>query len=629
MDISWIYSQFLGLTESRVSLKVSEWAEQNRVLPNGLTPIPGPWNNDITPYLVEIMDCFSDTSSIQKVAIMKGTQLGFTTGVLENFMGYVIDYSPAPILFLTGDQEMAASSMELKIDRMLESTGLDKKIFSQSEKRHGKKTGDTKSKKEFPGGFLLAYGPRSGSKLRTFSIKYLLRDEIDAYPLTIGKEGDPLKISEKRTDAFEMVRKILDISTPIEENTSRITQRFKQGDQRYYNVKCKHCNKYQVMKWPGMNWECDKDGVLIYDSVYYECIHCGDHWKNHDKVDFLGSGKWVPTCKAKEHNMRSYHLSALYSPVGMKSWEACVSEYIEAKDDINALHTFYNTVLGIAWQDQGDAPKYELIMSNAGGYNRGEVSSKALFLTMGVDVQLDRIECELVAWGRNMISWSVDYYVLPVEDELLPKNNGSGTEDLNCSSWKELENILTSEYPIENGGGKMHIQMAFIDSGYSTNTVYEFCSKFDEGVFPVMGSKYKRGEYYKAFKVKTHDLTRFDLQADQFKSQLYSNLRKEAPTLNSSPYPSGYCHFPAGYDQKFYKMLTAEIKKKEVRKDGTTMRIFWELPKGRRNEALDTRVYAIGAVYVYAAMVSEDVYKTDSIMWREFWDYCENLIKDV
>ncbi|WP_419636776.1 terminase gpA endonuclease subunit, partial [Thiolapillus sp.] len=34
------------------------------------------------------------------------------------------------------------------------------------------------------------------------------------------------------------------------------------------------------------------------------------------------------------------------------------------------------------------------------------------FLTAGVDVQRDRLECEVVAWGRDKISWSVDYQVL-------------------------------------------------------------------------------------------------------------------------------------------------------------------------------------------------------------------------
>ena len=38
---------------------VSKWAEANRVLPDS-NSIPGPWRNSVTPYLVEIMDAFSD-----------------------------------------------------------------------------------------------------------------------------------------------------------------------------------------------------------------------------------------------------------------------------------------------------------------------------------------------------------------------------------------------------------------------------------------------------------------------------------------------------------------------------------------------------------------------------------------
>lgn len=57
----------------RPRLPVSRWAEANRVLPPG-SPIPGPWQNQVTPYLTEIMDAFSDGDA-EKIIFVKPTHL--------------------------------------------------------------------------------------------------------------------------------------------------------------------------------------------------------------------------------------------------------------------------------------------------------------------------------------------------------------------------------------------------------------------------------------------------------------------------------------------------------------------------------------------------------------------------
>ena len=41
-------------------LTVSEWAEANRVLSRENSAEAGPWRNERTPYLVDIMDAFTD-----------------------------------------------------------------------------------------------------------------------------------------------------------------------------------------------------------------------------------------------------------------------------------------------------------------------------------------------------------------------------------------------------------------------------------------------------------------------------------------------------------------------------------------------------------------------------------------
>jgi len=593
-------------------LSVSDWAEKKRILPQGLSPMPGPFTWKVTPYLREIADCFSENSPIQKTAIMKGTQLGFTVGIGENWMGYVIDVAPGPMMFVSGDKEMAQDAVEVRVDRMIESAGLADKIFSQTDKPHSKKTGDTKRKKEFPGGFLLALGPNVGAKLRQFSVRYLFYDEVDAYPQETGTEGDPLKLGERRTDAFERIRKILYISTPLVEQTSRIKPLFERGDQRYYYVPCRHCHHKQVIKWDRLKYEKDEFGRLIWNSVHYECERCYGHWKNEDKAYFLPRGEWRPTAEPMEPGFRSYHLSALYSPVGMRSWESICQEWIQVKEDPVMLRVFVNTVLGETWVERGEAPRYERIMLRREQYQVGILPEKAkpLLLTIGADVQKDRIEVEIVAWGKDKESWSVDYRVL-----------SGDTAHVDDPCWQKLRELITAKH------AGLPPAMVLIDAGYNTPTVYAFCEVYLRGVFPVMGDS-AISRHQKAFllrDVQGYQTTRVDLNTDFLKLELYGYLAKGMPE-DAETYPGGYCHFPQEYGEKYFRQLTAEERMKKTTSTGT-FRYVWHLASGRRNEALDARVYAMGALYVLRQFASEDLELEEEMAWSEFWNRCEKILK--
>ena len=182
IDKDYIITNFAVLTDDKVIYKVSEWAEEKRYLPPELSPIPGYYDNANNAPMVEIMDCMSENSPVREVALKKGAQVGWTTAVLENFLGYIIDYCPGPTMFVTATKAMAEQAVELRIDRMIQGAGLADKIFAQNAQSdsYNRKTGNTKSKKEFPGGFILPVGSNSPNSLRMTSVKYLLFDEIDA-----------------------------------------------------------------------------------------------------------------------------------------------------------------------------------------------------------------------------------------------------------------------------------------------------------------------------------------------------------------------------------------------------------------------------------------------------------------
>jgi phage terminase large subunit GpA-like protein len=619
-------------------ISVSEWAEQKRILPPSLTSRPGPFHWSVTPYLREIADCLSVHSPVTKVAVMKGARIGFTVGVLENFIGYVIDAEPGPMIYVSAGQGVAESTVELRIDAMIESAGLAGKIFTQSKQKANKKSGNTKSKKEFPGGYLLALGPNTGARLRGFGSRYLLLDEVDDYPHELGAQdntkgkralqGDPVELADWRTKEWGLRKKILYGSTPLVEQSSKIKPLFEAGDQRYYFVPCKHCGEMQPLRWRDekgeyrLKYEKNKAGIPMLETVHYECEKCGGHWKNDDKAIFLEKGEWRPTAEAREPYYRSYHISALYSPLGMYTWEEVILDWERSHDHPEKLKTFFNNVLGEPWVERGESPIWERIALRPHRYQAGSLpeNSKALFLTAGVDVQKDSLVVEVVGWGRGMESWSVLW-------EELPAGVGD-TSDIGCEAWKALRVLLGKKY------SGLPILRAMIDTGYATDTVYAFCEPFT-GVTPIKGasnpSLEDRRNVFQLRIVKEHAVETAFLNTSLIKETFYGFIVKGEP--ETGPMPDGFCHFPIDYPDKFYKMLASEERITERNRVSGYTRRSWRVKHGYTNHALDARVYAMAGVYVSYGLRSEEKKAEYELMklppedfsMSDFWTEIENM----
>ena len=85
-------------------LTVSEWAEKYRILDES-SNLSGKWSNDITPYLIGIMDAFHD-SFIREIYFCKATQVGGTEALI-NILGYLITQSPAPSMIVYPSDDLA------------------------------------------------------------------------------------------------------------------------------------------------------------------------------------------------------------------------------------------------------------------------------------------------------------------------------------------------------------------------------------------------------------------------------------------------------------------------------------------------------------------------------------------
>lgn len=514
-----------------------------------------------------------------EIVVVKGAQLGFTEASY-NWMGYIIDQAPGPTLMVMPTVDMSKRNSKMRFDPMIEATPRVRERIRPSRSRD---SGNTTFQKDFPGGTVILTGANSAAGLRSMPIRFLVLDEIDAYPMDLDGEGSPVDLAIARTRTFSR-RKIYKISTPTIEGQSIIAKEFEVTDQRYFFVPCPHCGGMQHLQFGRLKWEKD-----LPETARYECEHCDQPIEERFKTAMLAAGHWVPTKPENETPVKvGYHINSLYSPYGWYSWAQAAKEWLEAQGDTPKLKTFVNTVLGETWKDIGEAPPWQQLLARAGRCQQNRPPKDVGFLTAGVDVQKDRVELEVVGWGVGKRSWSVDYRVF--------FGDTSG-EDV----WTQLATVLDEQWEREDGV-MLPLRMLAIDTGYNTQKVYNFARRFQatkviavkgQETLSVMVSSPKPVDVLMNGR-RVGGTKLWHVGVNGIKEELYGWLRQQLNDETGEA-PAGYCEFPA-YGETYFRGLTAEklVMKKNARG-------FWKyewIKEFDRNEPLDCRVYARAAAHV-------------------------------
>jgi len=593
-------SFFNGLAPDPI-LTVSEWSDKYRMLSRVSSAEPGKWRTKRTPYLKDIMDDLSTSSPIQEVIFQKGAQIG-ATELGNNWIGYIMDHAPGPILSVMPREEDAKKNSKIRITPMIEASERLSLLVSNP-KTKAKDSGNTILQKDFPGGVLYMTGANSSAGLRSMPVRYLFLDECDEYPGDLEGQGDAVILAKKRTATFSSKKKIFMPSTPTVEGRSRIASAFLATNQKYFFVPCPTCGAMQTLEWGNLKWDW---GHL--STVHYECNENGCEIKNWQKTKMLEGGEWRATKEGKSEVVNGYHLNSMYSPVGWFSWEEMVAEWEEARNEKNneKLKTFVNTNLGETWKDAGEAPDWKRLYERKDEYKTNTLPDGVCFITAGVDVQEDRLEVEIVGWGRNKRSWSLDFRVLLGD-----------TSDLEGNAWTQLDDLVYESW-VTQGGADLPLKMMAVDSGYRTQTVYSWCRKYPLAkVIAVKGSdaqstiiseprsvdvklSHKRKKIRRGLKL-------FTLGTSVAKSELYGWLRMPAPEPKEDGeemiYPYGFCHFPENYGEEHFKRLTSEEMQTTFLRG--FKKVVWVKANNDRNEQLDCRIYARAA----AAIIGMDRYR--------------------
>jgi phage terminase large subunit GpA-like protein len=256
-----------------------------------------------------------------------------------------------------------------------------------------------------------------------------------------------------RAGTFAHRRKVFLVSTPTIRGLSRIEREYEASDQRRFFVPCPHCGHAQWLKFDRLRWQKGKP-----ETAEYHCEGCERPIAEHHKTAMLEGGEWRATATAADPTTVGYHLSALYSPIGWLSWERIVRAWDAAQGSDEAIKAFRNTILGETWVETGEAPDWQRLADRRETWPAGTVPAGGLFLTAGADVQKDRIEVDVWAWGRGSTSWLIDHRVLE-----------GGPGDPVC--WQRLTDLLGRTWA-HASGQHMTLARLGVDTGFETSAVY-------------------------------------------------------------------------------------------------------------------------------------------------------------
>jgi len=651
-------------------VKPSDWAEANRVMTTDVSPFPGKFRYDRTPYLREVVDCLSPYHPARVVAVKKGAQIGFSTGVIESGIGWIIAQNPGNILFLTGHSDLVEEAMNKKIDQMIDSCGLRKMIKPQILRAKNMRTGDTSKAKEFPGGSLVAGSASNHKLLRQRSVRYGFVDDFDAAKKMTKESGSTTTMIEQRFAAYYDKMKLLYISTPELAESSNIQPVYLLGDQRLYHIKCPKCGKLISLFWvvdiagtdgrekAGMTWRTDNHGSLIPGTVEYVCQRCGDAFDDSTKDELINpknGARWIATAEPSQEGYYSYHISSLYAPAGMYDWEHYVREYIKAcpedaprKED--KYKTFVNVVLGEPYEREGEAPKANQLQKNIRNYvthvipekmSVNDGNGKIVLITCAADLNGNeddaRLDYEIVAWTeKGPASYSIAHgsigTFIPREGSRAVKEDRerwSYQRGKSNSVWPVLEKILGTTYMTDTGR-KMKIFVTGVDCGFHSAHAYGF---IDRTNYFVMGLKGKDAEVYTKsstvndipnWRVAKERSKLFLVEVNAVKDDLAELMRLKWDEGQETEQPAGFMNFPNPTNglygfKNFFSHFESEHRVSETKPNGNVMARWVKKTSTSQNHFWDVRCYNMAVRDILVAQVCQEL-KIKNHTWQDYVD---------
>lgn len=564
----------------------SKWAERYRIVRK--SSFPGPWRNRVTPYLQGVMDAFGEPT-VREIVLCKGVQTGGTEAAY-NCLAWWMDRSSSTALVVMADEK---SVKRLAKGRLLPMIDESPKLASI---KSDNPDDTTIYQIVLKTGASINIGwATSQAAVASEPCEVVVLDEIDKYT-----SGVNLEEAKRRVTTYPHTSKIFALSTPGLE-TGPVWNEIQNCDEvRDYHVPCPDCGTMQDMAWGNFKWPvqqelpgaggqgqgADPREIRRLKLAWYECPHCASRWDDTTRDEAVRQGEWVSRRLVDRPQRIGFMLPAWLSR--FVSISHVVAMWLESQHDPARLRMWYNTMAGLPFsQDvQDDSNIEQRLYDRRHQYGPDDctwhIPAGGLVLTCAVDVQDNRLEAEIVAWGVGCESWGI-------EDRVFL---GSPSKE---SIWNDLEAWCRREFIHENGH-TMRVAGVIIDTGghHSRESYYFIYDRRHQRMPQYIGCKGS----------STHDAPLIRVgQSRQRRSKqalllVGTNSAKDTISawLHTEEPGPGYMHFPPHYTFDWFRQLTAEKPVEQKNKWGHGHRVWAKKSNHVRNEALDKRVYSLALV---------------------------------
>lgn len=539
-------------------LQLSAWIENNIILPEAVSALPGKVR--LWPYQREIADAISDPM-IERVTLVKGVRLGFTT-LLTGAIGAYVANEPASILCLLPTDSDTRDYVVSELEPIFAATPALCDALAADTDEGGR---NTLTSKRFAGGSLRVIAARAPRNLRRVTARILLVDEADAMEVTA--EGNPVRLAERRTLSYSN-RKIVIGSTPLDTDTSHVLRAYAESDGRIFEVPCPECGGCTEITWQHIEWENS-----LPEGASFRCPHCEALISERHKARMVAAGRWRAT-RPEVRGHAGFRLNTLVSLLANASWPKLAAEFLAAKEDASELQVFTNTILAEGWNAPGAELDETALQARAEDFGLNDIPPEVLIVTAGCDLQEDRIETSIVGWSRAGEALVLGHHIIwgaPASDDTV---------------WLELDELLRTKWRHPHGGF-LRVDAAIIDSGAFTDAVYAYA-------FPRLGRRIWAGkgmagsrpalQMAKAVaKSAAHGGRLFLVGVDTLKQTIFQRLQHGRSIW-----------FSKSLEPVYYEQLAAERRVvRYVR--GRPVRRFERKTSRSRAEALDCMVYNFAA----------------------------------
>lgn len=551
---------------------IEAWAESN-VEFGAESPLPGKYDRGMWPYWSPVFKALSPEDPCHEVVLCKSAQLGGTV-VAQIFVAASLALDPCDLLYYHPTEPAAEVWSKTKWKRMARRVDALRKVMSFEGSRDA--ISSTLYQERFDGrGSLSIAGANSPIATSGRSARKQVQDDLSKWE--VNPEGDPETQADGRSSAFRN-RKIFKIGTPTRWPGCRTTRAYRASTQGYFEVPCPHCDHFQELIWENLAASIDPENPA---AAHFTCVACGAAIEHGDKIAMVARMRYA------ERNpgawRRGFFVWTAYSR--LKSWADIARAWLDAKGDAAKEQAFFNDWLGRAYEIAGESPPWEELRdrANASPYRYGFIPVGGLLLVAGCDVQGDRVEVHVKAFGENLRRWTVEYLVI---------SGHISTEETRAA----LDNILRRTWPDEFGN-KRTIDMLAIDANYSKNEVFDWAKRWpQERVICVRGVKGENAPEIAVVKKerdpRTGEVVRYrrrfwNIGVSGMKAAFYKYLRLTDPAKR------GFCGYPPGFEDpdEFFRQICAE-KRQPVKTRAGYEEWRWVKDPNQANEALDTEMYA-------------------------------------